>query len=60
MGPLRLLKILSLSSLLPLHRAAALAGELVERLGIRTQDTAAPDLFSAEQEGAAAELPEAE
>ncbi|KAI7839049.1 hypothetical protein COHA_007191 [Chlorella ohadii] len=42
------------------RKRAALAGELVERLGIRTQDTAAPDLFSAEQEGAAAELPEAE
>ena len=42
--------------------AAAMAGELVERLGLRTQDTAAPpDLFTApEQEAEVAEVPAAE
>lgn len=42
--------------------AAAMAGELVERLGLRTHDTAAPpDLFTApEQEAEVAEVPAAE
>ncbi|PRW58537.1 hypothetical protein C2E21_3226 [Chlorella sorokiniana] len=42
------------------RKRAVVAGDLVQRLGIRTQDTAAPDLFTAEQEGEAAELPAAE
>lgn len=39
--------------------AAAMASDLVQRLGIRT-NTDAPDIFSGEQEGEAAELPAAE
>lgn len=40
--------------------AVVAANQLVQRLNIKTQDEAAPDLFSAEQEGEAAEAPGAE